>query len=125
MLGDRDEAERYRRLADDRRRSLPPRGGGMGADVDPDGPSAEVGRGDPGVAAMTIGKPRAIQIGLATGCLALVAAAAALLLPAASRPDPGLDGLEPLLAARRFDEAERRIGEYLRANPDDARRPTC
>ncbi len=79
----------------------------------------EVELGDPGVAAMTIGKPRAIQIGLATGCLALVAAAAALLLPAASRPDPGLDGLEPMLAARRFDEAERRIGAYLRANPDD------
>jgi tetratricopeptide (TPR) repeat protein len=70
---------------------------------------------------MTVGKPRAIQIGLATGCLALVAAAAALLLPDASRPDPGLDGLEPMLAARRFDEAERRIDAYLRANPDDAR----
>jgi tetratricopeptide (TPR) repeat protein len=39
MRGDRDEAERYRRLADDRRRSQPPRGGGMGADVDPVGPS--------------------------------------------------------------------------------------
>jgi tetratricopeptide (TPR) repeat protein len=43
MLGDRGEAERYRRLADDRRRARPPRGEGMGADVDPEGPS---GRSD-------------------------------------------------------------------------------
>ncbi len=42
MRGDRDEAERYRRLADHRRRSLPPRGGGMGADVDPVGPSGRL-----------------------------------------------------------------------------------
>jgi tetratricopeptide (TPR) repeat protein len=42
MRGDRDEAERYRRLADQRRRSLPPRGGGMGADVDPVGPAGRL-----------------------------------------------------------------------------------
>ncbi len=30
------EADRYRRLADDRRRALPPRNSGMGADVEPD-----------------------------------------------------------------------------------------
>jgi tetratricopeptide (TPR) repeat protein len=41
MLGDRAEAERYRRLADERRRAQPPRGGGMGGDLEtgvaPDG----------------------------------------------------------------------------------------
>ena len=35
MLDRNAEAEHYRRLADDRRRSQPPRDAGMGADVDP------------------------------------------------------------------------------------------
>ncbi len=35
MLGRHEEAERYRRLADERRKSQPPRRGGMGEDVDP------------------------------------------------------------------------------------------
>jgi hypothetical protein len=34
MRGDRAEAERYRQLADERRRSQPPPRTGMGADLD-------------------------------------------------------------------------------------------
>jgi tetratricopeptide (TPR) repeat protein len=43
MLGDPAEAERYRRLADERRRAQPPRHGGMGADLGPTGAAQGMG----------------------------------------------------------------------------------
>ncbi len=70
---------------------------------------------------MTFGNPRARDIALATGLIVLAAAAAALVLPASIRRAPNLDGLESLLAARQFDVAERRIGQFLRVNPDSTR----
>jgi tetratricopeptide (TPR) repeat protein len=39
MRGNRDEADRYRRLADQRRQSQPAQRGGMGEDADPDDPT--------------------------------------------------------------------------------------
>jgi tetratricopeptide (TPR) repeat protein len=36
MMGNRTEADRYRRLADEKRRKAPPRGGGMGEQSNPD-----------------------------------------------------------------------------------------
>ena len=120
MLGNHDEAERYRRLADERRRSQPPRSAGMGADVD----ARRTGRrwasaATRGVAAMTIARPRPREIGLA---LRTGRARGGRRGPdpagAPCRAPRAWTGLEPLLAARRFDEAERRIGEYLRVHPD-------
>jgi tetratricopeptide (TPR) repeat protein len=70
---------------------------------------------------MTVAGPPARRLALAAALIALAAAAAVLILAAAFRPPPSLDGLESLLAARQFDLAERRIGEFLGANPDSTR----
>jgi tetratricopeptide (TPR) repeat protein len=67
---------------------------------------------------MRIGKPGPRALALAVGSIALVAAGAALVLRASLRAAPSLAGLDPLLAARRFDEAERRIRDYLRVHPE-------
>jgi Flp pilus assembly protein TadD len=67
---------------------------------------------------MRFGKPRPREVALATGGLALALAGAALILPAPRRSAPTLDGLGPLIAARRFDEADRRIRDHLRAHPE-------
>jgi len=50
-------------------------------------------------------------------CASPLAAGAALVLASRRAPVPSLDGLEPLLAARRFDDVERRLNEYLHLNP--------
>lgn len=68
---------------------------------------------------MKTGKPRARAVALALAALALGVGAALVL--SASAPGPSLDDLEPLLAARRFDEAARRVAAYLRAHPADDR----
>lgn len=47
MLGDPAEAERYRQMADERRRTQPPRNVGMGADVGPAG-AMDAPTSDPG-----------------------------------------------------------------------------
>ncbi len=66
---------------------------------------------------MTI-RPRGLRdLGLALLLFALVATAAAFVLAARLRRAPSLDGLDPLLADRRFDEVERRVAVYLRAHP--------
>jgi tetratricopeptide (TPR) repeat protein len=52
---------------------------------------------------------------LAFGALA---GAVAVLAVARLRPIPSLDGVEPLLAASRFDDVERRVGAYLRVHPE-------
>ncbi|MFO0888343.1 MAG: tetratricopeptide repeat protein [Isosphaeraceae bacterium] len=57
---------------------------------------------------------------LGLGVAALVLAAAAFLFANALRPAPTLEGMDALLDARRFDEAERRLEEFLRAQPDSA-----
>ena len=105
MLGDRDEAERYRRLADQRRRPCR-RGGGMGGDVDARRADGDGRPRRAGAGAMTIRKPAdSARSASRLLLIALVAAAAALAAGrAAHGPHPSLDGLEPLLAARRFDE---------------------
>jgi tetratricopeptide (TPR) repeat protein len=58
---------------------------------------------------------------LAMVVMAPLAAGAAWILGASLRPAPSLDGLDPLLAARRFDEVERRIRDYLRVHPESLR----
>lgn len=50
--------------------------------------------------------------------LGMVAALAAFVLIARRSRTPGLDGLQPLLADRRFDEVERRLRDYLRVHPE-------
>jgi tetratricopeptide (TPR) repeat protein len=55
---------------------------------------------------------------LALLCVATLAGGAAFLLQARLRPAPSLDGLDPLLAARRFDQVEGQIGAYLRVHPE-------
>lgn len=70
---------------------------------------------------MTGAAARPRDIALAAAFVAFAAAAAAVVLPGALRPAPTLDGLESLLGARRFDLAEQRLGEYLRARPDSIR----
>jgi tetratricopeptide (TPR) repeat protein len=52
-------------------------------------------------------------------CISPLAVGAALILPSLKRPTPRLDGLQPLLASRQFDEVERRITEYLRLRPEN------
>jgi len=66
---------------------------------------------------MTHGPPWVRRIALAAGLVSLAAVAAALLCQDAPGAAPTLDGPDSLLAAREFAVAERRIGEYLRANP--------
>ena len=47
-------------------------------------------------------------------CVTPMAAGAALVMASRRGPTPSLDGLQPLLAARRFDEVERRVSDFLR-----------
>ena len=51
-------------------------------------------------------------------CVGPLAAGAAFVLASRRGPAPSLDGLQPLLAARRFDDVERRLSEYLRRAPE-------
>ena len=57
------------------------------------------------------------DLGLALLLIALATTAAALVLAARLRPVTSLDGLDPLLEARQFDEVERRVGAYLAVHP--------
>jgi tetratricopeptide (TPR) repeat protein len=66
---------------------------------------------------MTAGKPRAREMAMVAGLIALAAAAGTLALRSSFRPGATLEGLDFVLAARQFDVAERRIAEYLRMNP--------
>ncbi len=66
---------------------------------------------------MTIRKRGLRDLGLTLLLIALVATTAALVLAARLRTGPSLGGLDPLLAAGRFDEVERRVEDYLRAHP--------
>ena len=66
---------------------------------------------------MTIRGPRLRNFGLAILFLVLVAAAATFVLRARLPAAPTLDGLGPLITARRFDEVEERLREYLRLHP--------
>jgi tetratricopeptide (TPR) repeat protein len=66
---------------------------------------------------MTIRGPGLRNPGLALLFMALVAAAAAFVLRARLQPAPSLDGLGPLITARRFDEVEGRLRAYLRLRP--------
>src|SRR5262245_7652676 len=66
-------------------------------------------------------QPGSRHLWLAMVVMAPVAAGAAWILRAYHRPAPSLDGLDPLLAARRFDEVERRVRDYLRVHPESLR----
>jgi tetratricopeptide (TPR) repeat protein len=50
--------------------------------------------------------------------IALMIAGAVLVVESRPKPAASLDGLQPLLAARRFDQAELQIREYLKTHPD-------
>jgi tetratricopeptide (TPR) repeat protein len=54
------------------------------------------------------------NLGLSLLLLALVGALAVLVVVSRPKPAASLDGLQPLLAARQFDEAEALIKEYLK-----------
>jgi len=58
------------------------------------------------------------RLGLAAAIV--VVATAALILAYRSRPEPSLDGLDALLASKRFDDAERRLDDYLHHQPESA-----
>jgi tetratricopeptide (TPR) repeat protein len=62
---------------------------------------------------------RSRELSLVLLFLSLVAGAASLVLPRMLRP-PSLTGLDVLLAQRRFDEAERRLTDYLESRPDSS-----
>jgi tetratricopeptide (TPR) repeat protein len=66
---------------------------------------------------MMIRKRGCRDLGLALLLFALLATAAALVLRARLLPAASLNGLDPLLADRRFDEVERRVAAYLREHP--------
>ena len=68
---------------------------------------------------MTICASRLRNFCLVALCFSPLAAGAAFLLASRSRPSPSIDGLQPLLANRRFDEVERRITAYLRLHPEN------
>ena len=55
---------------------------------------------------------------LAVLIMAMAGSGAALVLFDRARPGESLDGLAPLLRARRLDEAEERLRAFLRRNPD-------
>jgi tetratricopeptide (TPR) repeat protein len=66
---------------------------------------------------MTIRNRGLRDLGITLLLFAPVAAAAGFVLAARLRAVPSLDGLDPLLAAGRFDEVERRGEAYLREHP--------
>jgi tetratricopeptide (TPR) repeat protein len=70
---------------------------------------------------MTVDRLRLRVIVPATGLVVLAIVAVAMILAAPQRPVATLDGLSPLIAARRWDDAERRLADYLRAHPRDVR----
>jgi tetratricopeptide (TPR) repeat protein len=61
------------------------------------------------------------KLGLTIVGVGLLATATAFLLRSRLRITSSLDDLQPLLAARRFDDAERRINIYLKEHPDSDR----
>ena len=115
MLGNLTEAERYRRLADERRAARPETAHGMGADADSE-PAGDV-RAGRGSRRHDVRGLHRRNLGLALLLLALVATGAFMVVVSRRKPTPSLNGLEPLLAARRFDEAEALIKEYLEIYP--------
>ncbi len=115
MLGNLTEAERYRRLADERRQHVPRPRTEWGLTLIRSLPATSAPRA--GVVAMTWRKLHRRNLGLALLLLALVATGAFMVVVSRRKPTPSLNGLEPLLAARRFDEAEALIKEYLEIYP--------
>jgi tetratricopeptide (TPR) repeat protein len=67
---------------------------------------------------MTVRRPGLRDIALALLFAAFVASGAGFVLRARLQPAPSLDGLAPLLKARRFDEVEERLRDYLRSRPE-------
>jgi tetratricopeptide (TPR) repeat protein len=67
---------------------------------------------------MTPRRSRLRNAGLVLLLAGLVGSAAALVLNERSRPVPSLNGLAPLIVARRLDEVEERLRAYLRIHPD-------
>ena len=68
---------------------------------------------------MTTGASRLRKLCLFALCSSPLAAGAVFILASRRGPAPTIDGLEPLLASRRFDEVERRITSYLRMHPEN------
>ena len=126
MLGNRTEAERYRRLADERRRRTSrDRAREWGQTLIRSLPATSARRVT-GVVAMTMARiaPTQFRPGAASASRWWLPEQF-MVVASRRKPTPSLDGLEPLLAARRFDEAEARIKDYLRNCTLRAIRPTC
>ena len=70
-----------------------------------------------GARAMTIRMPGLRNLCLSLLLMAIVAAGVGSVLRARLGTAPRLDGLAPLIKARRFDEAEARLREFLRVHP--------
>jgi Flp pilus assembly protein TadD len=64
-----------------------------------------------------MGPERARLLGLALLSLLILSTLALILLPAFKREDIRLESVTPLLAAGRFDEAERTVDRFLRLHP--------
>ena len=126
MLGNHDEAERYRRLADQRRKSQPPRRGGMGEDADPGDPTDRRAAPRAGARAMTLRRPVTPQRrASASSSRRSSAPARSSWCGRGSTAAPSLDGLAPLLNARRLDRGRRADSAPTSGCTPIASRPTC